>query len=80
MNAPAQIFLKDGWRLDTRTQVGRKDRVVADWIKVFVGGFGRSALGRALGREATADYSEKKTFHVCNDPRARWRLAAVLST
>ena len=39
------------------------------------GGFKQSGLGRELGRNAVADYTEEKTFHVHNGPRANWWLA-----
>jgi acyl-CoA reductase-like NAD-dependent aldehyde dehydrogenase len=38
------------------------------------GGFKPSGLGRELGRNAVADYTEEKTFHVRNGPRTNWRL------
>ncbi len=80
MNAPAQILLKDGRRLDTLAQVRRKVRAGAVRAKRLIGGFRRPGLGPELGRGAAADYSEEETFHVHNGPRAACRLAPGLST
>jgi betaine-aldehyde dehydrogenase len=68
--------------LDTMTEVGRKVRAGAVWANAFMDGFAelpfggsrQSGLGRELGRNAAADYTEEKTFHVHNGPRANWRL------
>jgi acyl-CoA reductase-like NAD-dependent aldehyde dehydrogenase len=87
MNAPVQIRL-DNKRLGSAAV----DRGVDDgrtvWANTFMdsiaelsfGGFKQSGLGRKLGRNAAADYTEEKTFHVYNGPRANWRLAPRLST
>jgi hypothetical protein len=75
--APAGVR---GRRLDTPAQVRRKVRAGAVRANWHIGGFRRPGLGRELGRNAAADYSEEKTFHVHNGPRAHWRLAPGLST
>jgi betaine-aldehyde dehydrogenase len=76
----ASVWSRD---LDTVTEVGRKVRAGAVWANTFMdgfaelpfGGFRQSGLGRELGRNAAADYTEEETFHVHNGPRANWRLA-----
>jgi betaine-aldehyde dehydrogenase len=91
MNAPAQIRPDNHRReaapgsvrrrrLDTPTQVGRKARAGAVRGNRFIGGFRRPVLGQELGRNAAADYSEEKTFHVHDGPCAHWRLAPDSST
>jgi betaine-aldehyde dehydrogenase len=63
--------------LDTVTEVGRKVRAGTVWSNTFMDGFAelpfgrfkQSGLGRELGRNAVADYTEDKTFHVHNGPR-----------
>ena len=82
--APAGVWSR---HLDTATPVGRKVRADAvrantamdGFAELPLGGFKRPGLGRALGRNAAADYSKKKTFYVHNGPRAHWRLAPGLS-
>jgi acyl-CoA reductase-like NAD-dependent aldehyde dehydrogenase len=74
--------------LDTVTTVGRKLRAGAVWANTFMdgfaelpfGGFKQSGLGRELGRNAVADYTEEKTFHVHNGPRTSWWLDPKVST
>jgi acyl-CoA reductase-like NAD-dependent aldehyde dehydrogenase len=76
------------WDLDTVTAVGRKLRANAAWAKRLTGGFAerpfdgskRPGLGRELGRNAVADYTEEKTFHVHNGPRTSWWLDPKVST
>lgn len=68
--------------LDTIAKVGRKVLAWASGPTLYMdgfaelpfGGFKQSGLGRELGRNAAADYTEEKTFHVHNGPRANWRL------
>ena len=67
--------------LDTVAEVGPKVRAGTVWANSFMdgfaelpfGGFKQLGLGRELGRNAVADYTEEKTFHVHNGPRANWR-------
>jgi betaine-aldehyde dehydrogenase len=81
----ASVWSRD---LDTVTAVGRKVRAGTVWANTFMdgfaelpfGGFKQSGLGRELGRNGVADYTEEKTFHVHNGPRANWWLAPRLST
>jgi betaine-aldehyde dehydrogenase len=75
--APAGVR---GRRLDTPTQVGRKVGAGAVRANRLIGGFRQPGIGRELGRDAAADYSEEKTFHVHDGPRADWRLAPDSST
>jgi len=81
----ASYGLSSGLRgrgLDTVAEVGRKVRAGAVLANAFMegfaelpfGGFKQSGLGRELGRNAAADYTEEKTFHVRSGPRANWRL------
>jgi betaine-aldehyde dehydrogenase len=74
----ASVWSRD---LDTVTKVGPKVRAGTVWANTFMdgyaelpfGGFRQSGLGRELGRNAVADYTEEKTFHVHNGPRnAGW--------
>ena len=75
----ASVWSRD---LDTVTEVGRKVRAGTVWANTFMdgfaelpfGGFKQSGLGRELGRNAVADYTEEKTFHVHNGPRTNWWL------
>jgi betaine-aldehyde dehydrogenase len=81
----ASVWSRD---IDTVTHVGRKVRAGTVWANTFMdgfaelpfGGFKQSGLGRELGRNAVADYTEEKTFHVHNGPRANCWLAPRLST
>jgi acyl-CoA reductase-like NAD-dependent aldehyde dehydrogenase len=82
---PASVWSGD---LDTVAEVGRKVRAGAVWANAFMegfaelpfGGFKQSGLGRELGRNAAADYTEEKTFHVHNGPCANWPLDPKLAT
>jgi betaine-aldehyde dehydrogenase len=75
----ASVWSRD---LDTVSEVGRKVRAGTIWANTFMegfaelpfGGFKQSGLGRELGRNAVADYTEEKTFHVHNGPRTNWWL------
>jgi len=70
-----------GQNPDALTEAGRKVRAGTVWANTFMdgfaespfGGFKQSGLGRELGREAAADYTEEKTFHAHNGPGANWR-------
>jgi hypothetical protein len=50
------------------------------WINTFMdgaaelafGGFKQSGLGRELGRNAVADYTEEKTLHLHAGPQTNW--------
>jgi hypothetical protein len=90
MNAPTQIPSDDDRRkvartgvggrgLDTAAEVGRKVRAGADRANRLIGEFWRLGFGWELGRDAAADYSEQKTFHVHDGPRAHRRLAPGVS-
>jgi betaine-aldehyde dehydrogenase len=71
----ASVWSRD---LDTVTKVGRKVRAGTIWANTFMDGYAelpfggskQSGLGRELGRNAVADYTEEKTFHVHNGPRS----------
>jgi len=73
----AGVWSKD---VDTAIGVGRGVRAGTVWVNTFMdgtpelpfGGYGQSGLGRELGRNAVADYTEEKTFHVHSGPRTGW--------
>ena len=69
--------------IDTATAVARGVRAGTVWINTFMdgtpelpfGGYKQSGLGRELGRNAVADYTEEKTIHMHNGPRTSWWAA-----
>jgi len=69
--------------LDAVAEVGRKVRAGTVWANIIregfaelpSGGFKPFDLGRDLGRNAAADYTEAKTFHAHNGPHANYWLA-----
>jgi betaine-aldehyde dehydrogenase len=75
----ASVWSRD---IDTVMGVGRKVRAGTVWANTFMdgapelpfGGYKQSGLGRELGRNAVADYTEEKTLHVHNGPRTSWWL------
>ncbi len=72
------------WRrdIDIVIRVGRKSRAGTVWANTFMqgaaelpfGGYRQSGPGREPGRNAVADYTEEKTFHVHTGPRTSWWL------
>jgi acyl-CoA reductase-like NAD-dependent aldehyde dehydrogenase len=81
-NRPAYGLSASVWSrdIDTVTGVGRKLRAGTVWANTFMdgtpelpfGGYKQSGLGRELGRNAVADYTEEKTFHLHSGPRTNW--------
>ena len=81
-NQPAYGLSASVWSrdIDTVTGVGRKLRAGTVWANTFMdgtpelpfGGYKQSGLGRELGRNAVADYTEEKTFHLHSGPRTSW--------
>ena len=81
-NQPAYGLSASVWSrdIDTVTGVGRKLRAGTVWANTFMdgtpelpfGGYKQSGLGRELGRNAVADYTEEKTFHLHSGPRTNW--------
>jgi betaine-aldehyde dehydrogenase len=75
----ASVWSRD---VDTVMGVGRRVRAGTVWANTFMdgapelpfGGYKQSGLGRELGRNAVADYTEEKTLHVHNGPRTSWWL------
>jgi len=75
----AGVWSKD---IDTAVGVGRGVRAGTVWVNTFMdgapelpfGGYSQSGLGRELGHNAVADYTEEKTFHVHKGPRTSWWL------
>lgn len=67
---------------DTCLSVSRDIRAGTVWMNTFMdgaselpfGGFKQSGLGRELGRNAVADYTEEKTLHFHAGPRSAWWL------
>lgn len=72
------------WSRDFDTAVGISRRLKAGtvWTNTFMdgaaelpfGGFRQSGIGRELGRNAVADYTEEKTMHLHCGPRTAWWL------
>ncbi|WP_413993586.1 aldehyde dehydrogenase family protein [Labrys okinawensis] len=72
------------WSRDFDTAVGVSKRLRAGtvWTNTFMdgaaelpfGGFRQSGIGRELGRNAVADYTEEKTLHLHCGPRTAWWL------
>ncbi|MBL8575057.1 MAG: aldehyde dehydrogenase family protein [Hyphomicrobiaceae bacterium] len=70
------------WSRDFDTCIGlsRQIRAGTIWTNTFMdgaaelpfGGFRQSGLGRELGRNAVADYTEEKTLHLHCGPRTAW--------
>jgi len=68
--------------IDTAISVGRGVRAGTVWVNTFMdgapelpfGGYSQSGLGRELGHNAVADYTEEKTFHVHQGKRTSWWL------
>jgi betaine-aldehyde dehydrogenase len=75
----ASVWSRD---IDTVMGVGRRVRAGTVWANTFMdgapelpfGGYKQSGVGRELGRNAVADYTEEKTLHVHNGPRTSWWL------
>ena len=74
----ASVWSRD---FDTCLTVSRGVRAGTVWVNTFMdgaaelpfGGTKQSGLGRELGRNAVADYTEEKTLHFHTGPRtARW--------
>ena len=72
------------WSRDFDTCLGTARRIRAGtvWTNTFMdgaaelpfGGYRQSGLGRELGRNAVADYTEEKTLHLHCGPRTAWWL------
>ena len=72
------------WSRDFDKAVGISRRLKAGtvWTNTFMdgaaelpfGGFRQSGIGRELGRNAAADYTEEKTMHLHCGPRTAWWL------
>ena len=72
------------WSRDVDTCLGLSRRIRAGtiWTNTFMdgaaelpfGGFRQSGLGRELGRNAVADFTEEKTLHLHCGPRTGWWL------
>lgn len=75
----AAVWSRD---FDTCVTVGRNIRAGTVWMNTFMddaselpfGGYKQSGLGRELGRNAAADYTEEKTLHFHCGPRTAWWL------
>ena len=75
----ASVWSRD---FDTCIQTSRRLRAGTVWTNTFMdgaaelpfGGFRQSGLGRELGRNAVADYTEEKTLHLHCGPRTAWWL------
>lgn len=73
----ASVWSRD---FDTCLTLSRKLRAGTVWTNTFMdgaaelpfGGFRQSGLGRELGRNAVADYTEEKTLHLHTGPRSGW--------
>lgn len=76
----ASVWSRD---FDTCMSVSRRLRAGTVWTNTFMdgaaelpfGGYRQSGLGRELGRNAVADYTEEKTLHLHCGPRTAWWLA-----
>jgi len=70
--------------IDTCFAVSRGVRAGTVWVNTFMdgaaelpfGGFKQSGVGRELGRNAVADYTEEKTLYFHTGPRTNWWLPA----
>ncbi|WP_448953634.1 aldehyde dehydrogenase family protein [Labrys neptuniae] len=75
----ASVWSRD---FDTAVGVSRRLRAGTVWTNTFMdgaaelpfGGFRQSGIGRELGRNAAADYTEEKTMHLHCGPRTAWWL------
>jgi betaine-aldehyde dehydrogenase len=75
----ASVWSRD---VDTALGVGRGIRAGTVWVNAFMdgtpelpfGGYSQSGLGRELGHNAVAGYTEEKTLHVHQGPRTSWWL------
>jgi betaine-aldehyde dehydrogenase len=76
----ASVWSRD---FDTCLGVSRGIRAGTVWVNTFMdgaselpfGGYKQSGLGRELGRNAVADYTEEKTLHFHGGPRTAWWLS-----
>lgn len=67
---------------DTCLTASRDIRAGTVWMNTFMdgaselpfGGYKQSGIGRELGRNAVADYTEEKTLHFHRGPRTAWWL------
>lgn len=77
----ASIWSRD---FDNCLTVSRGVRAGTVWVNTFMdgaaelpfGGFKQSGVGRELGRNAVADYTEEKTLYFHTGPRTSWWLPA----
>ena len=75
----ASVWSRD---FDTAVGIARRIRAGTVWTNTFMdgaaelpfGGFRQSGIGRELGRNAAADYTEEKTLHLHCGPRTAWWL------
>jgi betaine-aldehyde dehydrogenase len=75
----ASVWSRD---FDTAVSIARRIRAGTVWTNTFMdgaaelpfGGFRQSGIGRELGRNAAADYTEEKTLHLHCGPRTAWWL------
>jgi betaine-aldehyde dehydrogenase len=75
----ASVWSRD---FDTAMGVSKRLRAGTVWTNTFMdgaaelpfGGFRQSGIGRELGRNAAADYTEEKTLHLHCGPRTAWWL------
>ena len=75
----ASVWSRD---FDTCLGLSRRIRAGTIWTNTFMdgaaelpfGGFRQSGLGRELGRNAVADFTEEKTLHLHCGPRISWWL------
>ena len=73
----ASVWSRD---FDTCLTASRRIRAGTVWTNTFMdgaaelpfGGFRQSGIGRELGRNAVADYTEEKTLHFHTGPRTSW--------
>ncbi len=71
--------------IDVALHVSRQIRAGTVWINTFMdgtpelpfGGYRQSGIGRELGRNAVADFTEEKTLHMHQGPRTAWWLPRV---
>lgn len=76
----ASVWSRD---FDTCLGLSRRIRAGTIWTNTFMdgaaelpfGGFRQSGLGRELGRNAVADFTEEKTLHLHCGPRTAWWLS-----